>query len=285
MRTPAVALTIVLVAAAAAPARTQCPEEPRLQSFTGGAAVTCPCFAPGEQAGVVLEAPAGDYPIEVLRVGIAWSSQLGGGTQSLEGAIHIYAGGLPDPGSPIFSLEGPILTDGAINEYNLEPLPGEILIPSGKLTVALQFLNASTLAGPGVAHDGNGCQAGRNAVFAIPGGWSDGCALRITGDWVMYAVYRPAACGGEPRFLRADDNGDGTVDLADAVYSLAHQFTGGPSVCAKAMDANGDGEIDIADPVFTLIYLFAGGDSPPTPFPACGEEPAPSALDCSIPCE
>src|SRR5262245_63721763 len=49
-----------------------------------------PCFAPGEQAGVVFTAPAAHYPLEILRVGIAWGSQSGGAPSSLEQAIHIY---------------------------------------------------------------------------------------------------------------------------------------------------------------------------------------------------
>jgi hypothetical protein len=45
-------------------------------------------------------------------------------------------------------------------------------------------------------HDGNGCQAGKNVVYAIPGGWYSACALGVTGDWIVYAVYRQVNCGG-----------------------------------------------------------------------------------------
>ncbi|MBI4605324.1 MAG: hypothetical protein HY721_25450 [Planctomycetes bacterium] len=273
----------LLALAPAAPAAAQCPEEPPLKNFTGGASVTCPCFAPGERAGVVLQAPAEHYPIEVLRVGIAWASQFGSNPQSLEQAVLVYARGLPDPGPPVASLEGPVLTDGALNEFDLEPLPGEIVIESGPFTVALELLNASTLFGPSTAHDGNGCQRGKNVVFAVPGGWKDACALGATGDWVMYAVYRPPRCGGAPRFVRGDDNADGKPDISDAVYSLAYQFLGGPSVCRAAMDSNGDGELNISDPIYTLAYLFAGGPAPPAPFPACGASPSSPELGCEGP--
>lgn len=198
----ATCLLIPFVTAGPAPA--QCPEEPPIQNYTGGGTVVCPCFIPGEQAGVVLTAPSGDYPIEVLRVGIGWGSQFGGAPQSLEQAVNIYAGSLPNPGSPISTLPGPVMTDGFLNEFDFEPLPGKILVSSGPVTPTIQFANsnAGDIFAPSVVHDGNGCQAGRNVVFAIPGGWSDACALGVTGDWVFYVVYRPDSCvetgvGGE----------------------------------------------------------------------------------------
>jgi hypothetical protein len=178
-------------------AAADCPEEDPLQNYTGAGTVVCPCFVAGEEAGAVLEAPPEHYPIEILRVGIGWASQYGGTGQTLEQAIHIYDAGLPNPGSPMFTLEGPVLTDGYINEFDLEPLPGEITIDSGPFTVTLEFLNdnAGNIFAPSMVHDGNGCQAGKNVVFAIPGGWYDACVLGISGDWVVYAIYRQVNCG------------------------------------------------------------------------------------------
>ena len=186
----AVIIAAVLVSGATR-AHSQCTET-LFQNYTGGGQVTCPCFVAGEQAGAVFTLPAAAYPIEILRVGIGWGSQFGGSGQTLGAAINIYAGGLPNPGSPIFSLPGPQLTDGAINEFNLGPLPGEIVIPSGAFTVALEFDqdNAGDVFAPSVVHDGNGCQAGKNVVFAIPGGWQSACALGVGGDWVIYVKYR-----------------------------------------------------------------------------------------------
>ncbi len=172
----------------------QCPEEPPVQNYTGAGMVVCPCFVPGEQAGAVLNVPPDMYPIEILRVGIGWGSQIGGAPQQLEEAIHIYDGGLPNPGSPIFSLPGPQLADGVINVFDLEPLPGEIIIESGPFTVTLEFMNqnAGDPYAPSTVHDGNGCQTGKNVVYAIPGGWYDACDLGVTGDWIFFVVYRSA---------------------------------------------------------------------------------------------
>jgi hypothetical protein len=172
-------------------AHAQCAET-QFQNYTGGGQVVCPCFVANEQAGAVFTLPANVYPIEILKVGIGWGSQFGGSGQTLGEAIHIYAGGLPNPGAPIFSLVGPQLTDGVINEFNLGPLPGEIVIPSGSFTVALEFNsdNAGDPFAASVVHDGNGCQANKNVVYAIPGGWLNACGLGVTGDWVIYVKYR-----------------------------------------------------------------------------------------------
>lgn len=188
------AILVACLAPTGAPG--QCPEEPPLQNFTGAGSVVCPCFIPGEEAGAVFTPPAGDLPIEILRVGVGWGSQFGGAPQSLEQALHVYGAALPDPGVPVFSLPGPLLTDGAINEFDLEPLPGEIVLGAAPFTVTLEFVNqnAGDLFAPSVVHDGNGCQPGRNVVKAIPGGWNDACALGVTGDWVFYVVYRPVNC-------------------------------------------------------------------------------------------
>jgi hypothetical protein len=193
----AVVFALPLLLIAAPQALAQCPENPPLAYYTGGGNAVCPCFIPGEQAGVVFSAPPADYPLEVLRVGIGWGSQFGGAPQSLEQAIHVYAGGLPNPGAPIFTLPGPVMTDGAINQFDLEPYAGEITVATGPFTVALEFQNqnAGDPFAPSVVHDANGCQPGKNAVLANPGGWSDACALGVTGDWVMFVVYRPCVPG------------------------------------------------------------------------------------------
>jgi FlgD Ig-like domain len=189
-RTLALIVAVTLFSGASR-AHAQCTET-LFQNYTGGGQVVCPCFVANEMAGAVFTLPAAAYPIEILKVGIGWGSQFGGSGQTLGQAIHIYAAGLPNPGAPIFSLVGPQLTDGVINEFNLGPLPGEIVIPSGAFTVALEFNtdNAGDPFAASVVHDGNGCQAGKNVVFAIPGGWQSACALGVTGDWVIYVKYR-----------------------------------------------------------------------------------------------
>lgn len=193
LRQMAAFLAAGLLAAGAPAALAQCPAEVTVQGFTGSGRVVCPCFVPGEEAGAVFTAPLNEYPLEILRVGIAWGSQFGGTPSSLEQALHVYAGAPPNPGSPVFTLEGPVLNDGAINQFDLAPLPGEIRIDSGPFAVTLEFRNANAgnIFAPSVVSDGNGCQAGRNVVRLDTGSWSDACALGVTGDWVIFVVYRP----------------------------------------------------------------------------------------------
>ncbi|MFT4647930.1 MAG: hypothetical protein ACI87O_001582 [Planctomycetota bacterium] len=175
----------------------QCPDEPTLQHWTGGGNATCPCFAAGEEAGAIFSAPAAHYPIEILRVGFGWGSQFGGSPDKLEQAIKIYSGSLPNPGVAQYSLAGPVLSDGFINEFDLQLYPGNRIINSGPFTVTLEFANANAgqFFEPSMVNDANGCQSGKNVVKAIPGGWSDACALGVTGDWQVHVIYRQVNCG------------------------------------------------------------------------------------------
>ena len=65
--------------------------------------------------------------------------------------------------------------------------------------------------------------------------------------------------------LRGDGNGDGAVDISDAVFVLLALFDGGePIACADAADTNHDGALDVSDAIALLGFLFMGGP-PPTP--------------------
>jgi len=189
---PAVMSLLVLVPAAAG----TCPAEPPFQVYTGAGEVACPCFVENEQAGVVFDVPAAHYPIEILQVGIGYGSLFGGSPPVLEQAIHIYDAGLPSPGVPIFTLNGPQLTDGVVNQFDLEPIPGDIIVNSGPFSVTLQFLedNAGDSFHPTTVHDGNGCQPGKNLVQTDTGAWADACLLGVTGDWVFTVIYRQVNC-------------------------------------------------------------------------------------------
>jgi len=204
-----------------------CPEEPIFQNYTGAGTTACPCFVAGEEAGAIFDVPASHYPIEILRVGIGWGSVFGGAPQALEQSIHIYGAGLPNPGAPIFSLDGPTLVDGFVNEFDLEPLLGDIIVNSGPFTVTMELANANAgdQFAPTFVHDGNGCQPGKNVVKAIPGGWFDSCVLGVTGDWVFHIVYRPTDC---------DSNGTYCVTSANsATAGATMDFLGSTSIGAN----------------------------------------------------
>jgi hypothetical protein len=188
----AVLIATIVILQPAGDVLAQCAAKPPLQNWDAANRNPCLCFIPGEEAGAIFTAPAADYPLEILQVGIYWTSQFGGNPASLEQGIHIYAGGLPNPGAPVFTLPGPTLTDGILNVFILG---SPVQINSGPFTVTLEFLNqssgnqfASSLAEDGPA----GCRPGQNVVFT-GGQWSDACVLGVGGDWVIEVVYRPCA--------------------------------------------------------------------------------------------
>ncbi|HAK96661.1 MAG TPA: hypothetical protein DCM87_17130 [Planctomycetes bacterium] len=81
-------------------------------------------------------------------------------------------------------------------------------------------------------------------------------------------------------FIRGDANGDGRVNLSDAIRSLYYVFGLSQVACADAVDANDDGAADIADPIYVLEYLFGSGPPPAPPFPRPGADPTPDNLTC-----
>jgi len=79
-----------------------------------------------------------------------------------------------------------------------------------------------------------------------------------------------------PRFHRGDANGDGDLDIADAVFTLRYLFSALLEVsCMEAADYNNDGEVNISDPIASLGFLFLGRPPPAPPGPpesACGTD-------------
>lgn len=86
---------------------------------------------------------------------------------------------------------------------------------------------------------------------------------------------------GTPRFLRADANTDGRLDLSDAVTILGYLFLGtAVPECQKSADADDSSRIDITDAVYILDYLFVTGRPPPPPGLVCGTDPTADRLSC-----
>jgi hypothetical protein len=94
----------------------------------------------------------------------------------------------------------------------------------------------------------------------------------LTTDTYYYIVVSVDTSGNIASFLEksfkleylvGDANGDGQINLADAVYLVNYLFIGGPPPDPlEAGDANCDGEADLADAVYIINYLFIGGPPP-----------------------
>ncbi len=67
--------------------------------------------------------------------------------------------------------------------------------------------------------------------------------------------------------VRGDANGDGKVDVGDAVYVLNYLYKGGAEPSPRHVgDPNDDCVINVADAIYLLNYLYKGGRAP---LPGC----------------
>jgi parallel beta-helix repeat protein len=112
--------------------------------------------------------------------------------------------------------------------------------------------------------------------------------LRVTDDDGGMGIDTTVVTIGEPRFIRADANGDSLVTMGDAIYAIRYLFVPGsqPPPSLKAADADDNGEILMSDAIHTLRHLYVpGSPQPPLPFPNCGADPTPDSLQYgSHPC-
>jgi hypothetical protein len=109
---------------------------------------------------------------------------------------------------------------------------------------------------------------------ALPPGWdATNASVEVDGGRV-YLTGLTALSGGK-QFKRGDSNGDGGMNIADAVYILQNLFAQGPAIdCMDAADSNDDENVNIADAVYILQNLFAQGPPIPAPGPdTCGADP------------
>ncbi|MEZ5359894.1 MAG: dockerin type I domain-containing protein [Candidatus Zixiibacteriota bacterium] len=64
-------------------------------------------------------------------------------------------------------------------------------------------------------------------------------------------------------YTMGDANGDGTINIGDAVYLITYIFKGGPAPEPLAAgDADCNGSCNIGDAVFLINYIFKGGPEP-----------------------
>lgn len=205
---------------------------------SGGSATVVSGFVPGEEAAVRLTSPC-DGTIVAVQVG--WLDAVGGASgPSLESAIFIYdnAPNFPNPGTILLTLEAPVLQPGAINEFRYidedSTIPIDVPVSEGQqFYVSLQFANPNDVnkGQASVFRDTNGCMNGRNAIFAIPGGWINFC-LFTTGDFVIRAVVE---CGiPDPQGACCFEATGGCLNLTQSQCTAASGlWSGAGTSCAE----------------------------------------------------
>ncbi len=156
-------------------------------------------FVGSESAAVWLTAPCDG---NIVAIQVFWRSLTGGTAQVLGEWIKVYDGGaFPQPGAELELLEGPLLTDGVLNEFRFldefSTVPISIPVTAGQtFVVSYKFSEApDPFNGPSLVTDVNGCQPGKNAIEAQGLGWISSCLLGVTGDFVIRAV---VDCGALP---------------------------------------------------------------------------------------
>ena len=158
------------------------------------------------------------------------------------------------------------------------------LPPEGTATVAWITVKGKVPALAG--------ESARARIYFIDGCRGTGSPLPNVVTWNLESV-RPELTEAEIEvravegaFRRGDANGDGTVDITDAVSINGCLFLGDPCArCGDAADANDDGSVDISDVVTNLSFLFLGSGPTPSPGPhECGGDPTQDLLrDCFDP--
>lgn len=133
----------------------------------------------------------------IVAVQVLWLSQTGSTGKTLGGSLEIYrAGTFPTPGTLAQQINGPLLTDGVINEYRYlddnATIPLIVPVMDGEtFVVAYAFDATPSGQGPSLVVDNDGIVAGRNAIYADLGSsnfWFSSETLGVSGDWVLRAV-------------------------------------------------------------------------------------------------
>ena len=119
-----------------------------------------------------------------------------------------------------------------------------------------------------------------STVVALPGAGGYVLELVVIGECgTQESSADSVALDCSVRFLRGDQNGDGSLDISDPLSLLGFMFGVGEVTCEDASDANDDGNLDVSDAVRMLQYLF-GGASMPAPINGCGVDPTADGLGC-----
>lgn len=181
-------------------------------------------FVTGEKGASWLTSPCDG---NIVAVQIFWLSVTGGTGQLLGDSIDIYRSGIfPSPGALVQQINGPVLTDGVINEYRFlddnNTIPLIVPVTNNEtFVVAYTFGEDPPSSGPSLAVDSDGIVANRNAIYAqlSPGNffWFSSENLGVSGDWVIRAVVDCQA-------------GSGNADVSASISTSPALYTPGAAI-------------------------------------------------------
>jgi len=120
------------------------------------------------------------------------------------------------------------------------------------------------------------------AVLGAPdlGDGANAVSVTAAGQSVVNTLLVFASPGTGP-FNRGDCNRDFSVDLSDGVSALGYAFLGDAAPgCLAACDFNGDGLLNITNAVYFFSALFSGGPAVPGPRDAFSQRASDAALGC-----
>ncbi len=163
--------------------------------------------------------------------------------------------------------------------FDLPPLEGKALPPGDHLLASLVFrVKPGTPEGSYPVRLTDGLGAPPRSNFLVSNGENQRPRLENGALEVRSGeTDEPAAV-----FLRGDANGNGKLEISDAIYLLSWQVREGPPPpCLDAADTDDDGLITRADANLVLGYLIGGLETPPAPpFPEVDADLTEDGLDC-----
>lgn len=203
-------------------------------------------FVNGHIGAAVFDVLCTLFPLQIKSVQVFWRSQADPTTQVMT-HVRVYGSGGPDPGSPLFTGEGTVMTAGYLNEFSTLGLGWTL--NQGPFTVGVEYVNdveqpVNTLSGH-LTTDADGCQPGKNLIYdATTAQWIEPCTAGMSGDFVIRIIFESmgTACFG-------DADCDSHVDLGD-VGAYQGCFSGdGVAALLECLpfDCDGDSDVDLTD--------------------------------------
>jgi len=189
-------------------------------------------------------------------MGFAW------GDYDNDGDLDLYVTGYAAPGSHLYRNEigqnnNWIKIELSGNISNKMGIGARVRVVTGSLSQIREVTSGSGYASMHslTADFGLGSATVVDSLIVQwPSGVVQSFTMLAANNWYMV---------GESFAVCGDANGDGQVNVGDAVYVIAYVFKGGPApnpVCAG--DANHDGQCNVGDAVYLIAYVFKGGPPP-----------------------